>query len=70
MPEPDIPLGDMNGSGTFDASDTPVFVIALVNPEQYYHDYGIRITVGDFNEDGDLDGEDIRGFVELLVIPE
>jgi len=60
--------GDMDLDGTVDHSDITDFVMGLVDPQEYFFNYGLPPAVyGDTDRDGDLDFDDIPGFVALLT---
>lgn len=63
-----IQPGDMNGDGLVNAFDIDLFVLALVNPEDYTQQTGLAPqTAGDVNGDGEANAFDIDAFVVLLT---
>lgn len=61
------PLGDMNCDGLVANNDIDPFTLAVVQPDQYEHDYpDCTIQNGDLNRDGIINNYDIDAFVELI----
>ncbi len=61
-------LGDTNCDAQLDGLDIGPFVLAMLDPDEYESEYGIRATLhGDINSDGELDVLDIEPFLTRLM---
>jgi len=58
--------GDMDCDDDVDMDDVPLFIEALVDPDNFT---GCDINRGDMNEDESVNGLDTQGFVHVLVGP-
>lgn len=69
IPPIQIPIpGDMNCDGALNGLDVGPFILAVTNPNQFFHDYpGCEILAGDMNNDGVVDDHDINPFVQALT---
>jgi len=60
--------GDMDHDGVADVYDIDAFVLALIHPDDYRHQYKMLSTLhGDINQDVACDVFDIDGFVALIT---
>lgn len=58
--------GDVDGNGSTDLNDVPMFCAILLDPGSATPD---EFCAADVNGDGNVDGMDVQGFVALLTAP-
>lgn len=60
--------GDLNCDGSVDLIDVGPFITALLEPDEYPHQYpNCDLMLADINGDGSVDLVDIEPFIELLL---
>ncbi|MBN2447477.1 MAG: hypothetical protein JXO22_12165, partial [Phycisphaerae bacterium] len=65
---PEYDTGDLNCDGTADLFDIDAFILAILDPAEYYTNYpGCDVMLADCNGDGYADVFDIDAFVAIIV---